>query len=209
MKKIRILYAEDHLQFRQAVVRELESMNFSIIAQVSNGKELIDKMTLRPDVILLDLQMPVMNGNQALDRIIKSWPDVRVIIVSMHYEELLVENYLERGAKGYISKDAFAGEVELLAEAIKTVMGGGIYVHQRPAEREGFSSRQKQMIPLIIEGYTNKEISEQTGIVERSVEKQKQKIYTKIGGEKAIDFYKYAFSRGLQFLGRVNRRKGV
>lgn len=208
MEKIRIIYAEDHLQFRKVIVNELESFNISVIAQVSNGKELIDKMILHPDVILLDLEMPILNGNKTLDRIIKDWPEAKIIIVSMHYEELLVENYIARGAKGYISKDGFAGEIELLVEAIQKVAGGDTFIHHLPIQREKFSARQKEIIPMLVEGYTSKQIAAETGIIERSVEKQKQKIYNKVGGERVIDFYKYAFARGLQFLGKVGQKKG-
>ena len=208
MNKIRIIYAEDHQQFRKAVIQQLEEFNISVIAEVSNGKELLDKMSLKPDVVLLDLQMPILNGSQALDRIIANRPETKVIIVSMHYEEILVENYLLRGAKGYISKDVFAGDIEILVDAIRRVKDGGIYTCQLPLEREKFSTRQKEIIPFLVEGYTSREIAGEVGIIERSVEKQKQKIYNKVGGEKAIDFYRYAFARGLQFLENLNRKKG-
>jgi DNA-binding NarL/FixJ family response regulator len=205
MKKIRVIYAEDHIGFRQTVIRELNALGIRNVTGVSNGKELIDSMSPRPDVVLLDLQMPVMNGSQTLDQILKNWPGTRIIIVSMHFEEMLVENYLARGAKGYISKDAFAGNMELLVKAIHKVASGKTF---RPEveEDEKFSPRQKELIPLIVEGYTNKEISARTGILQRSVEKQKQRIYSKVGDGRAVEFYKYAFSRGLQFLGRAGKR---
>lgn len=201
MNRIRIIYAEDHQQFRKAVIKQLQEFNIFVIADVSNGKELLDKMSLNPDVVLLDLQMPILNGSQTFDRIIKNRPEAKIIIVSMHYEEMLVENYLSRGARGYISKDVFAGNIEILVDAIKKVKEGQVFTYQLPLEREKFSERQKQIVPYLIEGYTSKEIASEIGIIERSVEKQKQKIYNKVGGERAIDFYRYAFARGLQFLG--------
>lgn len=198
---IKIIYAEDHVQFRTAIVQELESRGITVIGQCSNGKELIRQRALWPDVVLLDLEMPVMDGNKTLDYIMEHWPKTKVIIVSMHYEELLVENYINRGAMGYISKDAFAGDIELLVKAITKVSEGSTYVHHVPVQREKLSVRQKEMISFMVEGYTNKDIASEIGLTERSVEKQKQKIYQKVGGSRAIDFYKYAFSRGLQFLG--------
>jgi two-component system NarL family response regulator len=200
--KVNVIYAEDHSQFRSAVVQELEQYGITVLAQCNNGRELLSQLKLWPDVVLLDLDMPVMNGNNTLDHIIKKAPGTKVIIVSMHYEELLVENYVKRGARGYISKDAFAGNIELLVNAIKKVAAGGIHLHHLPPQREKLSTRQKEMIPYMVEGYTSKQIASEIGIVERSVEKQKQKIYNKIGGNRLIDFYKYAFSKGLQFLGR-------
>lgn len=200
MNRIRIIYAEDHQQFRKAVIKQLEEFNISVIAEVSNGKELLDKMSLKPDVVLLDLQMPVLNGSQVFDKIMTNRPETKIIIVSMHYEEMLVENYLTRGAKGYISKDIFAGDIEILVDAIRKIKDGQIYTCKLPLEREKFSARQKEIVPYLVEGYTSKEIAGEVGIIERSVEKQKQKIYAKVGGERAIDFYRYAFSKGLQFL---------
>jgi DNA-binding NarL/FixJ family response regulator len=202
MKKIRVLYAEDHTGFRQAVIRELNALGLHHITGVSNGKELIDSMAPQPHVILLDLQMPIMNGSQAFDYILEHWPEARIIIVSMHYEGMLVENFLARGARGYISKDTFAGDIGLLAGAIRKVAKGGIFVCDVPPPGHTFTQRQKEMIPFIVEGLTNKEISSQVGMMERAVEKQKKKIYAKVGGDKAFDFYKYAFERGLQFLGK-------
>jgi two-component system nitrate/nitrite response regulator NarL len=200
--KTTIIYAEDHTQFRTAVVKELELLDITVVAQCNNGKELLDELKRWPDVVLLDLDMPVMNGNHALDHITKHWPEIKVLIVSMHYEELLIENYMKRGAKGYISKDAFAGNIELLVKAIKKIAKGETYIHHIPEQHKNFSSRQKEIIPFLVEGVTSKEIADEIGIVERAVEKQKQKIYQKSGGNRAIDFYKYAFSKGLQFLGR-------
>ncbi len=200
--KTTIIYAEDHTQFRKAVVKELELLDIKVVAQCNNGKELLDELKRWPDVVLLDLDMPVMNGNHTLDHIMKHWPETKILIVSMHYEELLVENYIKRGARGYISKDAFAGNIELLVKGIKKVAKGDTYIHQMPGLHKKFSLRQKEIIPYMVEGVTTKEIADEIGIVERAVEKQKQKIYQKTGGNRAIDFYKYAFAKGLQFLGR-------
>ena len=202
MNKLRIIYAEDHVNFRVAVARELEAYGVQVIAQASNGRELLDYLHLHPNVILLDLDMPVMNGSQTFDLIMKQRPGSNIIIVSMYYEELLVENYQQRGAKGYITKDTFAGDIEQLAQLIRCVANGETCFLRPPLHRETFSSRQKEMLPMMVEGMTSREISLHTGIGERAVEKQKQKIYQKIGGSKAVDFYRYVFSKGLQFLGR-------
>lgn len=206
MKRIKVVYAEDHDRFRQAIAAELEAFQIQVIAQANNGKDLLKLLSMQqPDVVLLDLDMPIMDGNAVLDHIISRWPEVRVIVASMHYEEMLVEDYIRRGAKGFLSKEVFSGAVEILAEAIREVHLGQVYIYQLPIQRESFSTRQKQLVGMMVEGYTNKQMAEEAGIAERSVEKQKQKIYAKVGGERAVDFYRYAFSRGLQFL---RKRKG-
>ncbi|MEO6305709.1 MAG: response regulator transcription factor, partial [Bacteroidia bacterium] len=158
-------------------------------------------------VILLDLEMPVMDGNAAFTFISKKYPNIKVIILSLHFEPLLTENYIERGAKGYLPKDAIMENPILLINAIRKVNEGGVFVFEKPEKKNKFSNRQKEILPLIFEGKTNEEIAKEIGITKRAVEKQKQKIYQKSGVEKIIDFYKYAFSRGLQFLGRNTKKK--
>ena len=200
---IKVIYAEDNAFFRNEISKELDAFHISVVAQCGNGKELMDQLNLWPDVVLLDLEMPVMNGNDVFDHIVKNVPDAKIIIVSMHYEELLIEDYIKRGARGYITKDAFAGNIELLVEGITKVSEGETFIHKMIAQPKKFSERQKEIIPLILEGYTSKEIASEVGIEPRSVEKQKQKIYSKFGANKAIDFYRYAFSKGLQFLKKL------
>lgn len=208
MKKIKIIYAEDNALFRQTVSAALVEYKIEVIAQAGNGKELIRQMYKNPDVVLLDLEMPVMDGNDAFEQIMHDFPDTKIIIVSMHYEQLLADNYMERGAKGYISKDLFSGNMDLLAETVRKVVTGKTCVNYSTAYSTKFSARQKELIPMMVTGCTNKEIAEQTGIQERAVEKQRQKIYHKLGGQKAVDFYRFAFSKGFQFL-RGNKNQSV
>lgn len=205
---IKVIYAEDKDVFRKAVLRQLRPFHIQAVYQASNGRELIQQLEKDHDVILLDLEMPVMDGNAAMDYIMENRPELKVIIISQHYEELLVENYIERGAKGYLSKDAFSGNIEVLVEAVRKVVAGEIYVLPLPAavSRPKYTEAQKEIIPMICQGMTNSEIAEEKGVQERAIEKQRNKIYSKIGGSKAIDFYKYAFSKGLHFLQRIRRK---
>lgn len=205
MKKIKVIYAEDNALFRQTVSAALAEYKIEVIAQACNGRELIRHMHKHPDLVLLDLEMPVMDGNDAFEQIMHDFPDTKIIIVSMHYEQLLVDNYMERGAMGYISKDLFSGDMGLLAESIHNAAAGKTCINYSTVYVTKFSSRQKELIPMMVNGYTNREIADQTGIQERAVEKQRQKIYYKLGGQKAIDFYRYAFSKGLQFLRIKNK----
>jgi DNA-binding NarL/FixJ family response regulator len=149
--------------------------------------------------------MPVMDGNKAFHYISKAWPEIKVMILSSYYESVLVENYMERGAKGYLPKDEMTPE--LLAESLQKVSEGKTYVFEKPTDRMKFTYRQKQIMPLIFEGLTNGEIASEVCINTRSVEKQRHKIYEKSGAQKMIDFYKYAFTKGLQFLGRQKKRR--
>lgn len=211
MGNTRIIFTDNVEKYRKIILEELKPFGISCIGEAGNGLELLRLLPkLKPDVVLLDLEMPVMDGNEALNEVMKKFPETKVIILSMHYEQLLVEDYLKRGAKGYIPKDEIAGDMSLLAEGIKKVQAGEIFVHHLPEEKQvasiRYSLKQKQMAPLMCQGFTNEEIASELSMGVRGVEKQRSKIYSKVGG-KAIDFYKYAFSRGLQFLGSVSAGK--
>ena len=201
---INILFTEDKELYRKMILSELEEANIRCIGEADNGKELLRQLkTKKPDVILLDLEMPVMDGNEAMNRIIKDFPEAKVLIMSLHCEEELIEDYIKRGAKGYVSKDAICGNIKLLIDAIQKIHAGGIYKQTLPKpNRKKFTARQKEMIPLICDEMTNKEIAEELKIKERTVEKHRQKIYSRTNSSGATSFLKYAFKRGLDFLGR-------
>lgn len=201
---INILFTEDKELYRKMILAELEEANIRCIGEADNGKELLRQLkTKKPDVILLDLEMPVMDGNEAMNRIIKDFPEAKVLIMSLHCEEELIEDYIKRGAKGYVSKDAICGNITLLIDAIQKIHAGGIYKQTLPKpDRKKFTARQKEMIPLICDEMTNKEIAEELKIKERTVEKHRQKIYSRTNSSGATSFLKYAFKRGLDFLGR-------
>jgi DNA-binding NarL/FixJ family response regulator len=213
MGSLKIIFTDDVKKYRSVILSELAPLGVDCIGEASNGTELLRLlMRLKPDVVLLDLEMPVMNGNEALSAIMSQYPGTKVIILSMHYEGLLVEDYIRRGARGYISKDEIAGDIGLLAEAIRRVKGGEIFIHHLPEEKQlgaiHYSNQQKKIAPMICQGFTNEQIAEELCIGVRGVEKQRSKIYSKVGG-KAIDFYRYAFSRGLHFLSIVSKRAKV
>jgi DNA-binding NarL/FixJ family response regulator len=201
-ERLSIIFCEDKKIFRDGIIEAIDEFNVKVLAEAENGKELLKLLGChKPDVVLLDLEMPVMNGSEALEIIMERFPETRIIICSLYYSEALQENFLERGAKGYLPKDAIAGNIELLIEAIRAVKNGGIFKFDFPGEKRKYSRRQKELMPLIFNGHTNEEIAEKMGISKRGVEKHRQKLYEKAGVKKSIDFYKYAFVKGFQFLG--------
>lgn len=208
-KKVKIIYAEDKTQFRKVIIDDLAYRNIETVFEANNGQELIDNINIEHDIVLLDLAMPVMDGNEAMDYLMEHHPNTKIIIVSLFCNELLFEDYKSRGAKGYISKDVFSSNFNTLIDAIRTVSSGGEYFYAKPenAIKPKYSTVQKEIIPMICHGLTNTEIAKETGKQVRAIEKQRHNIYQKIGGERAIDFYKYAFSIGLQFLKKINWTK--
>ncbi|MES2394858.1 MAG: response regulator transcription factor [Bacteroidota bacterium] len=206
MEKITVIIADDKARYRDLISDMLEPSRVSVIAEAENGKQLLNLLCKKqPDIVLLDLEMPVMDGNKTFDVVSKDFPDVKVVILSFYFEQVLVDDYLKRGAKGYISKDVL--EPELLMEALTEIQNGGIYLQEKLTRKKIFTERQKEIMPFIFEGMTNKEIADEIYITERAIEKQRQKIYQRSGAKKAVDFYKYAFTRGLQFLGVVKQSK--
>ncbi|MES2681397.1 MAG: response regulator transcription factor [Bacteroidota bacterium] len=200
---IKIILTDDKARYRHLVKEILEPFNVSIIGEADNGEDCLKLLQAKiiPDIILLDLEMPVMDGSKTLEQIRARFPGVKVIILSFYYDHLLIENFLARGASGYLIKDGILDTPVLLINALQKVFSGGNFIYEKPGERQAFTEKQKQIMPLIFEGKTNLEIAKNVGINRRSVERQRHKIYEITGVEKAIDFYKYAFSRGLQYLG--------
>lgn len=205
-ESIKVVLAEDKELFRGILRQIVEPFNIKIIAEAENGKILLSRLRSHaPHVVLLDLDMPVMDGSEAFNNICKQYPGMKVIILSLHSEAILIENFQERGASGYIPKDIIMANPVILINAIKKVKDGGVFFYQEHKEKEKFTKRQKEIMPLIFDGLTNNDISDKIGISKRAVEKQRQKLYQKSGAERTIDFYKYAFSRGFQFLGPKGR----
>ncbi|MES2678230.1 MAG: response regulator transcription factor [Bacteroidota bacterium] len=203
---IKIMITDDRERFRNFIREILLPYPVEIVGETENGKELLSLLNkVTPDIVLLDLEMPVLDGNKTFDLISEKHPEAKVIIISFYSEGILIDDYIERGAKGYIPKDAMLPEV--LYSALKQVRAGGTFVYEKSSGKRRFTRRQKEILPLIFEGKTNEEIAREVYIGIRAVEKQKHRIYEKSGAGKVIDFYRYAFTRGLQFLGKKRKRR--
>lgn len=205
---IKIIIADDKQVYRDIYLDIIDFPYMEVIAEAENGEILLEKLKVQhPDIILLDLEMPIMDGNVAFGLIRQHYPKLKIMILSSYFEIALVENYMERGAKGYIPKDVLMGNTNLLIHAIKKIHDGGTFFYEAPTKQEKFTKRQVDIMPLIFEGLTNNEIASELKITERAVEKQKKLIYEKSGADKSVTFFKYAFSRGLQFLSRIYSTK--
>ena len=200
MEIINIILTEDKEIFRNALREMLRPFPVKILAEAENGQVLLDTLNFKaPDVILLDLEMPVMDGNKAFEIIREKYPHLKIIILSLHYEPELIDDYMERGAKGYIPKDYVTPS--LLVNAITKVNGGGTFVFEKPKSKLNLNKKQKEIMPLIFDNHTNEDIAKIMNVSKRTVENQRSALYEKTGTSTAIDFYKFAFSKGLQFLG--------
>ena len=203
MKRVKLLLADDHTMFAQGL-QSLLADDFDLLGTVANGEELVNAMqTLEPEVIIVDISMPVLNGFDAVRRIKARGSEAKVIFLTMHDDETLVAEAFRCGASGYVLKQA-AGE-ELVA-AIGKVMQGKKYITPLIAQRDGFATpkpraaltpRQAQVLKLISEGLTMKEIAAQLDISTRTAESHKYEMMEALGVQTTAELIKYALRVGL------------
>lgn len=204
-KTITILIAEDHPILREKYVEILAPLGIETIGQAVNGRQVLSLLrSIEPDVILLDLNMPLMDGNETMTKVLERHPNSRIVILSHHNSDLLIDDYLKRGAKGYLPKELC--DADTLEDTIRRVYAGETAVvrsdHADEQLRQMLTRRQQEIIPLICEGLTNKQIGVEINLTERAVEKQRQKLYQKTNTHNLSSFLAYAIREGLHFLGK-------
>ena len=196
MEKIRILLADDHTILRSGVRALLEGEpGLSVIGEAEDGRAAVRMACkLKPDVVIMDIAMPLLNGLEATRQIKIQCPDVKVLVLSMHDNEEYIRQALEAGAMGYILKDAAPGE---LIGAIKSVYRGEAVLSPavtrlviedylrwggtRPQEEtDSLSPREREVLQLIAEGYTNKQIAEILSISIKTVQAHRNNLMQKL-----------------------------
>lgn len=210
--KIKVMIADDHQLFREGIATLLFSAeNIEVIAQAQDGADAIEKAKhFKPDVILLDIAMPVMNGIEATKKLKMIMPSVKTITVSMHSDKQYVKGALEAGADGYLLKNCTYRQ---LTDAIQSVYEGKKYLSQditelvisgyltpaSPGEDEynQLSDREKEIFMKFAEGVSTREISEKLFISVKTVNTHKQNILDKLGLASNADIVKYALKKGL------------
>lgn len=199
--------------FRQGIASLLASEpGIEVAGEAANGRELLKTLNgLRADMVLLDIQMPVMNGTEALEVLKQRFPDLRIIIVSMEFNPAMAEEYFQRGAHGFVPKGS---DVEVLITAIRQVKQLGncfslsfeltarLNKHALKTFRNDFvlSAREIEVIRLACKGNSNKEIGQCLHIAERTVEFHKTNIYLKTGFKNLSDLIAYGIRNGLDVL---------
>jgi DNA-binding NarL/FixJ family response regulator len=205
MKRIRLLIGDDHVMFAQGLESLLRD-EFELVGAAGNGEELVE-MTLRlePDVILVDISMPVVNGFDAVRRIKKSSSETKIIFLTMHDDATLLSEAFRCGASGYVLKQA-AGEE--LVNAIREVAHGNNYVSplltDLPPEsvmlrtqKTTITPRQREVLELISRGLTMKEIASQLNISTRTAETHKYEMMQTLGVETTAELIRYSLRLGL------------
>lgn len=211
MKRARILLADDHDVVLEGVRRILDRPEFEVIGSVRDGWELVQAaQRLRPDVIVTDVSMPGLNGIEAARDITKLDSTVRIILLSMHRESAYAVEALHAGGSGYVLKDSASRE---LVQAIQEVRQGRVYFSPSIAEstkralalkRRGgalscaeLTARQRQVLQLLAEGSTAKQIAEILHVSSRTVEFHKYRIMEALGIRNVAELTAYAMKNGL------------
>jgi len=205
MKRTRLIIADDHVMFAQGLESLLHD-EFELLGTAGNGEELVEAtLRLEPDVILVDISMPVLNGFDAVRRIKASGSDTRIIFLTMHDDATLLSEAFRCGASGYILKQA-AGEE--LVNAIKEVAHGNNYVSplitnlpDEPlpihTQKATVTPRQREVLELISQGLTMKEIASHLNISTRTAESHKYEMMQTLGVDSTAELIRYSLRLGL------------
>jgi len=203
---IRVLLADDHAMFRDGLKSLLSSTpDIRVIAEVGNGGDAVRRIQdLKPDVALMDLSMPEVNGIEAARMLHGRCPDTRVVILSMHSSSEHVFRAFEAGAAGYLLKESAGTE---LVAAVRAVHGGRRYVSgaiaalQAAAGRAGpldsLSGRERQVLQLVVEGHSSAQIAVQVHLSPKSVDTYRSRLMKKLGVSDVPALVKFAIQHGI------------
>lgn len=200
----RIVLADDHAVFRQSLSALLARQGIDVAGEAADGGEALRLVRdIRPHVAVLDLSMPVMNGLQVARELVKCSPSTRAILLTMHSEDAYVLEALRIGVWGYVLKAQAAADV---VEAIRAVAGGAVYLSPGVSEivvrasalsADPLSGREHQVLQLIAEGKTTKEISGLLGMSRKTAESHRARIMKKLDIHEIAGLVRYAVRRGL------------
>lgn len=214
MAKIKIGVVDDQHLFRKGLISLILEFNeMNVILEASNGKEMIDKMTSTkiPDVVLLDLEMPEMDGVATLAWLKAKHPRIRVIVLTMHNEESIIGHMIESGAHGFLLKN---DPIETLIDGIHSVIDTGYFFDDRISRalltrlitgekikpkfnKVDLSEREIEIIQLICEELTNTEIADKLCLSVRTIDGHRSQILEKINARNTVGIVMYAVKNGL------------
>ncbi|MDO3626546.1 response regulator transcription factor [Mucilaginibacter sp. BT774] len=215
MKPINLAIADDHKIFRNGLKATLEDCpDFNLVIEASNGKELIGLLADRkPDIILMDIKMPEMDGMQTTAYVHEHFKDIKVLALSMHNEDKYIVDMMKAGASGYLLKNA---EPEEIIDAISTVYNKGFYFNEHlsvtlikqlvgpgsHSESGGqhavdLNDREIEILRLVCQEYSNQEIADKIFLSVRTVEGYRARLFEKTGSKNLVGLVIFAIKRGI------------
>ncbi len=207
----KIIIVDDHTLFRNGLKILLNNLkNYRVVAEASNGKEFLELLeTIHPDLVLLDIEMPVMDGIEAAGIALRKYPGLKIITLSMYGEEDYYYQMVNAGVKGFMLKNSDIKEVKT---ALETVFEGGSYFSSELLENlvnnlktikkdkeshSELSERELEILVLICQGYSNQEIADQLFISKRTVDKHRANILEKSDSKNTAQLVVYAIKNRL------------
>ena len=219
MKTIRVLLADDHALVRAGIRALLQNIGeIEVVGEADDGREALRLIeTLEPNVVLMDIAMPGLNGLEAASRITKEFPEVRVIILSMYGNEEYVLQALRAGAMGYLLKGARTAELELavtsvargetylspaaskhvVVDYIQRSLGAAVPSQAEPRPQERLTPRQREILQLIAEGQTTKEIARTLSLSVKTVEMHRAQLMERLDIHDVAGLVRYAIRVGM------------
>ena len=214
MDKLRVLLGDDHTVLRQGLRKILEDRrDWRVVAEAGNGRDAVrEAIELNPDVAVLDIGMPLLNGIEATRQIIRRAPTVRILILSMHSDQAYVTQAVQAGARGYLLKESAGSE---LIAAIAAVVAGKSFFSPAVAQvvfddyvrsltergitdrYDALSEREREVLQLVAEGKSSKEIAVVLSISPATVETHRAHLLQKLGLRNTAEVVRYAARRGI------------
>jgi DNA-binding NarL/FixJ family response regulator len=214
MARVRILLGDDHTLVRQGFRKILEAQpDWEVVGEVSNGRDAVrEAASVKPDVVVLDIGMPLLNGIEATRQIVRRSPHTQILILSMHSDEAYITQALKAGARGYLLKDsadtelirgvaAVAAGKSFFSPAVAKVMLDDYVRHL--AEKgivdrlESLSEREREVFQLVAEGHSNKEIADLLSVSPATIETHRAHILQKLDVHNTAELVLYAVRRGV------------
>jgi DNA-binding NarL/FixJ family response regulator len=214
LPKLRILIGDDHTLVRKGLRKILEEQpDWEVVAEAGDGRQAVkETQALEPDLVILDIGMPLLNGIEATRQIVRRRPGVSVLILSMHAEEAYITQALQAGARGYLLKDsadtdllnavgAVSSGKSFFSPAVSAVMLDDFVRHlanKGVVDRfESLSEREREIFQLVAEGYSNKEIADMLSVSPATVETHRAHILQKLDVHSTAELVLYAVRRGV------------
>jgi two-component system response regulator NreC len=212
LNKLRVLLADDHAVIREGLKSLVNAQpDMHVVGEAENGRVALQRASeVQPDVVVMDVSMPELNGIEATGRLKQTSPQVKVLVLTVHEDKGYLRQLLKAGASGYVLKRAVAQE---LIHAIRTIAAGGVYldpalagkvvgsyIRKRSVEDEllntDLSPRETEVLSLVAWGYSNKEIANKLEISIRTVETYKARLMEKLDLHSRADMVRYALHQG-------------
>jgi two-component system response regulator NreC len=214
MAKIRVLVTDDHAIVRDGICALLAlTGDIEVVGEASNGREALEMVTkLSPDIVVMDIVMPLMDGLEATRRIHKGFPETKVIVLTQYEDSEYVLPVVEAGASGFVSKAAASSE---LTSAIRSVYRGDSFlspsiarllvedyrqmarVGKSKGTSEQLTNREREILKLLAEGHTTREIAQMLVLSPKTVERHKTNLMAKLDIHNRLDLFKYALRKGI------------